>query len=558
VAAGHSPTATTGSTPRPVRVFISYSHDSHEHAARVLGLTQRLRREGVDAIIDQFFPFPAEGWIRWMVQQVEAADFVLCVCTDDYRIGFDGVSREDSEKGVNWEGKIISECIYDARGENSRFIPVSFAEDGSSVIPLALKSYTHFVLDRQYDELYFLLTSQPAVWPEKLRTVRARSGPLQPVEVISPGIPSTTLSLDRATLIEQKIRVITAGPGKDAEAALRQLEQMARSTDGDALAETIIRQLISYISALEASATYPTDERLLRKEVVRTLIRLTDGKLSTYLPDRALSGIDLALFDFRDADMVGVNFAGSFMIECDFRGVDLRRSSFAGCSIRNARFDGAVLDGVDFSGADWFNALGLNATQLSASQIITLMRSPVTEAEMLAFLDRSYSFPFSSWESRVKQDLRQTWGAYLQPGGLASEVARWSAPARPRAEIAGTDPLARVCEAVRQMRLQSELLRRYRPITHASRAFLAYTFFPRITVSLKELDCVNSAIWPHPGWAIELSALRDQAKEQLAHAEASIDDEPWYQITTLLSVLDRLREKAAEECPQLRDDSPPS
>ena len=59
--------------------------------------------------------------------------------------------------------------------------------------------------------------------------------------------------------------------------------------------------------------------------------------------------------------MAGVNFAGSFMIECDFRGVDLSRSSFAACHIRNVRFDGALLEAVDFSGADWFNALGLNA-----------------------------------------------------------------------------------------------------------------------------------------------------------------------------------------------------
>jgi len=544
---------TTAPTRRPVRVFISYSHDPQEHSARVLGLTQRLRREGVDAIIDQFFPFPAEGWIRWMEQQVDAADFVLCVCTENYRISFDGLRQGPSGKGVNWEGQTISVCIYEAGGKNSRFIPVIFAEDGPSAIPRALKPYTYFVLDRQYDELYFLLTSQPAVSPETLGPVRVRPEPLGSVEVISPGIPSTALPLDMATSIERQIQVIAAGPGKAAEAALEQLEQMARSPEGNILVETIIRQLISYISALEASTTYPRDERLLRKKVVRTLIRLTDGKLSTYLPDRALSRIDLALFDFRGTDMAGVNFAGSFMIECDFRGVDLSRSTFAACHIRNVRFDGAFLDAVDFSGADWFNALGLNAPQLSASQTSTLMRSPATEAEMLAFLDRSYAIPFSSWGWRVQQELRQTWATYLQPGGLAGEVALWAEPARPGTGTEPADPLARVCEAVRQLQRQSELLRTYRPITRAPRVFLVYTFFPRITASLKELDCVNSAKWPHTCWAMEFSELRGQAKEKLALTEASMDDEPWYQITALLSVLERLREKAAEECPQLRD-----
>jgi SEFIR domain/Pentapeptide repeats (9 copies) len=428
---------TTAPAQRPVRVFISYSHDSQEHSARVLSLAQRLRREGLDAIVDQFFPFPTEGWIRWMEQQVDAADFILCVCTENYRISFDGLRQGPSGKGVNWEGQTISLCIYDAGGENSRFVPVIFAEDEPAAIPRALKPYTHFVLDRQYDELYFLLTGQSAVSPEMLGPVRVRPEPLGPIEVISPGVPSASLPLEGATSIERQIQVIAAGAGKDAEAALKQLEEMARSPKGAILAETIIRQLVSYISALEASVTYPTDERLLRRNVVRTLIRITGGKLSTYLPDQALSGIDLALFDFRGADMAGVNFTGSFMIECDFREVDLSRSSFAGCHIRNVRFDGALLNAVDFSGADWFNALGLNASQLAAGQTSTLMPSPATEAEMHAYLDRSYAFPFSSWEWRVQQELRQAWATYLQPGGLAGEVARWIEPRQVPSALGG-------------------------------------------------------------------------------------------------------------------------
>jgi hypothetical protein len=34
-------------------VFISYSHDSTEHSDRVLALSDRLRAEGVDAMIDR-------------------------------------------------------------------------------------------------------------------------------------------------------------------------------------------------------------------------------------------------------------------------------------------------------------------------------------------------------------------------------------------------------------------------------------------------------------------------------------------------------------------------
>lgn len=36
------------------KVLISYSHDSLEHARRVLGLAERLRKDGVEAWIDQY------------------------------------------------------------------------------------------------------------------------------------------------------------------------------------------------------------------------------------------------------------------------------------------------------------------------------------------------------------------------------------------------------------------------------------------------------------------------------------------------------------------------
>jgi hypothetical protein len=42
----------------PERVFISYSHDDEVHKARVLDLANRLREDGVDAVIDQYEESP--------------------------------------------------------------------------------------------------------------------------------------------------------------------------------------------------------------------------------------------------------------------------------------------------------------------------------------------------------------------------------------------------------------------------------------------------------------------------------------------------------------------
>jgi hypothetical protein len=61
--------------PSPPRVFISYSHDSTEHKELVLRFAQRLRKDGVNAQIDQFVRGrPTEGWPRWMLDKLDWAE----------------------------------------------------------------------------------------------------------------------------------------------------------------------------------------------------------------------------------------------------------------------------------------------------------------------------------------------------------------------------------------------------------------------------------------------------------------------------------------------------
>ena len=84
--------------PDHPRVFISYSHDSPEHLDRVLVLSDRLRVDGIDCHIDQYEESPGEGWPRWMVNQIEDAEFVLVVCTENYEPRFRG--KEEPGKGL--------------------------------------------------------------------------------------------------------------------------------------------------------------------------------------------------------------------------------------------------------------------------------------------------------------------------------------------------------------------------------------------------------------------------------------------------------------------------
>jgi hypothetical protein len=158
------------------KVFISYSHDSPEHAGRVLGLSDRLRQDGIDCHIDQYEVSPPEGWPRWMVNKVEWADFVLVVCTETYQQRFKGKAPAGQGKGVKWEGSILTQELYDAEAQNTRFIPVVFSSPDTDHIPIVLRGQTPYNVsnDKGYEELYRHLTNQP-------RTVRPTLGKLKPM-----------------------------------------------------------------------------------------------------------------------------------------------------------------------------------------------------------------------------------------------------------------------------------------------------------------------------------------------------------------------------------------
>ncbi len=147
------------------RVFLSYSHDSESHGLKVLEFCNRLRADGVDAYIDRYEPAPPQGCPRWMVDQVEQADYVLIICTDNYRKRFEGRSEEGA--GVKWEGALISQELYLDVADNKKFIPIVFGDSGD-VIPLALRPYTFYKYPDAYDSLYRHLTAQPEITAPEL------------------------------------------------------------------------------------------------------------------------------------------------------------------------------------------------------------------------------------------------------------------------------------------------------------------------------------------------------------------------------------------------------
>jgi nucleoside phosphorylase len=147
------------------KVFISYSHNiqSPDYKDRILMLANRLLEDGIDCNIDQYEDSPPEGWQRWMLNQVERANFVLIACSEEYDRRFRGNETYGKGKGATWEGGVIIQELYDAQGQNSKFIPITINPEDANFIPNPLRSATNYRLqnDDGYESLYRRLTSQP-------------------------------------------------------------------------------------------------------------------------------------------------------------------------------------------------------------------------------------------------------------------------------------------------------------------------------------------------------------------------------------------------------------
>lgn len=170
-----------GTPVRVPKVFISYSHDSEDHRRNVLAFANRLRRDGIDATLDQYVSSPEEGWPRWMNRQLEQADFVLLVCTEIYMRRVEGREEPGRGLGVMWESNLVYQYLYNAGAVNRKFIPVLLEGGEPAHVPLPLQGVTlfHPATDSGYEELYRHLTMQP-------RTDQPVLGKLKSLPAIEP------------------------------------------------------------------------------------------------------------------------------------------------------------------------------------------------------------------------------------------------------------------------------------------------------------------------------------------------------------------------------------
>lgn len=174
------------------KVFISYSHENVDCENKILEFANRLRSEGIDANIDLYEESPAEGWPRWMENQINDSDFVLVVGSKSY---FEKCYLDSNKgKGISWEVNIVYQHIYGMSTINTKFIPIYFNKEDEQYILKPLKSFTFYNVGETegFDKLYWRLRGVS-------KTQRPSLGKLRPLPEKVPKTLffSTPIDLDK-------------------------------------------------------------------------------------------------------------------------------------------------------------------------------------------------------------------------------------------------------------------------------------------------------------------------------------------------------------------------
>lgn len=132
------------------QLFVSYSHDSQEHRDWVLRLCDRLVRNGVNVVLDQWDLRLGGDLPRFMASGLAESDRVLAVCTEKY------VERANLGKGgVGYETMILTAQLM--RNVSSRkIIPLVRRNDLNDPTPtfLSSKLYVDFRQEFEYESRY--------------------------------------------------------------------------------------------------------------------------------------------------------------------------------------------------------------------------------------------------------------------------------------------------------------------------------------------------------------------------------------------------------------------
>ncbi|MEP6872575.1 MAG: CHAT domain-containing protein [Anaerolineaceae bacterium] len=161
-----------GSLTSP-RVYISYSWDSVAHKQRVLELSNALRGDGIETHLDQYEVGPP-SWKQWQRQQIDAGDFVLMVCTEEYRRWLEN----EPGRGAHTDGELIRERLA-ADPDHGWLVSLGFGiyRENRAAIPAFVGDADYYNVAHHdgYQRLLARLLGQPLVVAPPVSRPHARA-----------------------------------------------------------------------------------------------------------------------------------------------------------------------------------------------------------------------------------------------------------------------------------------------------------------------------------------------------------------------------------------------
>ena len=144
--------------------FISYSWDGTEHKNWVRELAARLREEGIEVTLDQWHLVPGDPLPEFMERAVSENDFVLLVCTPNFK-----AKADQRRGGVGYEGNIMTGELF-LRSNHRKFIPLLRHEDWAEAAPAWLQAKNYIDLsdhcfEENFEELVKTLHGERAEPP---------------------------------------------------------------------------------------------------------------------------------------------------------------------------------------------------------------------------------------------------------------------------------------------------------------------------------------------------------------------------------------------------------
>jgi hypothetical protein len=151
------------SVSNAVTAFLSYAHRTEAEDDEVLALADRLRGDGVDAMIDRYVQHPREGWAKWMEGQYNQTQYVIVVISPRYVEEFN--QTQQSSSGARFEGALLSALLLSKGVDYSRLAAVIMRPQDNIDLPPILSSCPRYYICRPdgYEQLYRFLTKQPHV-----------------------------------------------------------------------------------------------------------------------------------------------------------------------------------------------------------------------------------------------------------------------------------------------------------------------------------------------------------------------------------------------------------